>query len=263
MATHPQLQANAPATASRGPRLTIAQAEQMAIRNNPNISVARLLALAQAQLRAKCVRQNFRLAIADLTAVGAHDNSRITAGSLNNPTVFDRAAGGLTVSQLITDFGRTHNLVLSAVQREGAAGKLARHGARYYFDRGSSLLSGAHRTGLLKVAQETLTSAKPPAIRSAPSPSNIRSTSTSVLPMSRSRRRNCCCSMRKTRKQRWTPERLSAPRDQQYTSPTRQRQSPRRSQRSRSPREGRFNARPDLAALNDSFTAAASSHGGA
>src|SRR6185437_1640223 len=35
-------------------------------------------------------------------------------GVLNNPSVFDRAAGGLTVSQLITDFGRTHNLVLSA-----------------------------------------------------------------------------------------------------------------------------------------------------
>jgi len=33
---------------------------------------------------------------------------------LNNPSIYDRAAGGLTVNQLITDFGRTHNLVLSA-----------------------------------------------------------------------------------------------------------------------------------------------------
>ena len=40
--------------------------------------------------------------------------ARITAGLLNNPSVYNRAAGGLTVSQLITDFGRTHNLVLSA-----------------------------------------------------------------------------------------------------------------------------------------------------
>ena len=37
-------------TSSAGPSLTLAQAEQMAIRNNPNISVARLLALAQAQV---------------------------------------------------------------------------------------------------------------------------------------------------------------------------------------------------------------------
>jgi outer membrane protein len=49
-----------------------------------------------------------------LTAVGAHDNSRITAGALNNPIVYDRAAVGLTVRQFITDFGRTHNLIREA-----------------------------------------------------------------------------------------------------------------------------------------------------
>jgi outer membrane protein len=50
----------------------------------------------------------------DLTAVGAHQNSRITAGYLSNSSVYNRAAAGLSVSQLITDFGHTHNLVLSA-----------------------------------------------------------------------------------------------------------------------------------------------------
>ena len=44
----------------------------------------------------------------------AHDNSRITAGALNNPIVYNRAAAGLTVHQLITDFGRTHNLIRNA-----------------------------------------------------------------------------------------------------------------------------------------------------
>jgi outer membrane protein len=97
-----------------GPQLTLAQAEQMAIRNNPNISVARLLALAQAQVTREVRSAEMPTAIGDLTAVDAHENSRITAGLLNNPSVYDRAAGGLSVSQLITDFGRTHNLVLSA-----------------------------------------------------------------------------------------------------------------------------------------------------
>ena len=96
------------------PELTLAQAEQMAIRNNPNISVARLLALARAQVTREVRSAEMPMAMGDLTAVDAHDNSRITAGLLNNPSVYDRAAGGLTVSQLITDFGRTHNLVLSA-----------------------------------------------------------------------------------------------------------------------------------------------------
>ena len=86
----------------------------MAIRNNPNISVARLLALAQAQVTREVRSVEMPMAMGDLTAVGAHDGSRITAGLLNNPSIYDRAAGGLTVSQLITDFGRTHNLVLSA-----------------------------------------------------------------------------------------------------------------------------------------------------
>jgi outer membrane protein len=97
-----------------GPRLTVAEAEQIAIRNNPNISVARLLALAQAQVTREARSAEMPTASGDLTAVDSHQYSRITAGSLNNSSIYDRAAGGLTVSQLITDFGRTHNLVLSA-----------------------------------------------------------------------------------------------------------------------------------------------------
>ena len=100
--------------APAGPTLTLSQAEQIAIRTNPGISVARLLALAQAQVTREVRSAELPSATGDLTAVDAHENSRITAGALNNPTVYDRAAGGLTVSQLITDFGRTHNLVLSA-----------------------------------------------------------------------------------------------------------------------------------------------------
>jgi len=101
-------------SSSAGPSLTLAEAEQMANRNNPNITVARLLARAQAQVTREARSAEFPTATGDLTAVGAHQNSRITAGLLNNPSVYDRAAAGLTVSQLITDFGRTHNLVLSA-----------------------------------------------------------------------------------------------------------------------------------------------------
>ena len=104
-------QANQPAPA---PPLTVLQAEQIAIQKNPRISVARLLALAQAQVTRQVRSAEMPNAAGNLTAVGAHDGSRITAGALNNPIVYDRAAGGLTVSQLITDFGRTHNLVLSA-----------------------------------------------------------------------------------------------------------------------------------------------------
>lgn len=97
-----------------GPKLTLADAERMAVEHNPNISVARLIALAQAQVTREVRSAELPMLHGDLTAVGSHENSRITAGALNNPSIYDRAAGGLTVSQLITDFGRTHNLVRSA-----------------------------------------------------------------------------------------------------------------------------------------------------
>jgi outer membrane protein len=97
-----------------GPRLTLADAEKTALAHNPNISIAKLIALVQAQVTRQVRSAELPTATGTLTAVGAHDNSRITAGMLNNPTIYNRAAGGLTVSQLITDFGRTHNLVLSA-----------------------------------------------------------------------------------------------------------------------------------------------------
>ena len=109
-----------------------------------NISVARLLALAQAQVTREVRSAEMPTASANLTAVDAHEDSRITAGALNNPIVYNRAAGGLTVSQLITDFGRTHNLVLSAKSNaEGAARKRARNGTRHHADCGSGFLSGA------------------------------------------------------------------------------------------------------------------------
>jgi len=110
----PAAQAPAGPDVSSGPRLTLADAERLAIEHNPNISVARLIALAQAQVTREVRSAELPTVQGDLTAVGAHPNSRITAGALNNPSVYDRAAGGLTVSQLITDFGRTHNLVRSA-----------------------------------------------------------------------------------------------------------------------------------------------------
>ena len=44
----------------------------------------------------------------------AENDSRITAGALNNPIIYDRFADGVTVGQLVTDFGRTHELVKSS-----------------------------------------------------------------------------------------------------------------------------------------------------
>jgi outer membrane protein len=95
-------------------RLSVKEAELIALKNNPTISVARLNALASEQVTREVSSSLWPQAYASLTAVDARNNSRITAGALNNPIVYTRAAGGAMVTQLITDFGHTTNLVAGA-----------------------------------------------------------------------------------------------------------------------------------------------------
>ncbi len=94
--------------------LTLAQAEKIALQQNPHVQIARLIALAEGQVRREARAANLPALTGDMTAVDSHDGSRITAGGLNNPVIYQRAAGGVTLSQLMTDFGRTHALVSSA-----------------------------------------------------------------------------------------------------------------------------------------------------
>ena len=101
-------------------RITVKDAEALALKNNPAISVARLSALAVHQVTREVRSNLWPSAYANLTGVDAQENSRISAGALNNPIIYERAAAGATVSQLITDFGHTTNLVASARLHEKA-----------------------------------------------------------------------------------------------------------------------------------------------
>ena len=94
--------------------LSVKDAQALALKNNPQISVARLTALASQQVTREVRSSLWPTANVDLTGVDANPGTRITAGLLNNPTVYQRAAAGAMVSQLLTDFGRTTNLVASA-----------------------------------------------------------------------------------------------------------------------------------------------------
>jgi len=100
--------------------LTLKDAEALALKNNPQISAARLTALASQQVTRQVRSNLWPTATGDITGVDAQAGSRITAGALNNPIIYERAAAGLMVSQLITDFGRTSNLISSANYRAKA-----------------------------------------------------------------------------------------------------------------------------------------------
>jgi len=101
-------------------RLTIQDAEQLAIKNNPSLSASRLRTLAQGQVTREVRSALLPQATVNLTAVEPKEASRITAGGLNNPILYERAAAGVSVQQLLTDFGRTRNLVASARFRQDA-----------------------------------------------------------------------------------------------------------------------------------------------
>jgi len=94
--------------------LSLKDAQALALKNNPQISVARLTALASLQVTREVRSSLWPTAQVELTAVDANPGTRITAGALNNPVIYQRAAAGAVVSQLLTDFGRTTNLVASA-----------------------------------------------------------------------------------------------------------------------------------------------------
>jgi outer membrane protein len=113
-------QAAAPPSAS-GSSLTRMQAEQLALKNNPRVSVSQLLALAQHQVVREARSAELPTANGAITAEKALDGSRISAGSLTAPRLFTHAGAGGDFTQLITDFGRTHNLVLTQKLREQAA----------------------------------------------------------------------------------------------------------------------------------------------
>lgn len=104
----------APAGLGTRMSLSLKEAEALAVKNNPQVSVARLTALASGQVTREVRSSLWPTATANLTAVDADPGSRITAGGLNNPVIYQRAAAGVIVNQLITDFGRTTNLTASA-----------------------------------------------------------------------------------------------------------------------------------------------------
>jgi outer membrane protein len=102
-------------------QLTRMQAEQMALKNNPHVSVSQLLALAQHQVMREARSAELPTANGAITGEKALEASRISAGSLTASRLFTHVGAGGNFTQLITDFGRTHNLVLTQKLEEKAA----------------------------------------------------------------------------------------------------------------------------------------------
>jgi outer membrane protein len=101
-------------------KLTREQAEQIALRNNPHISVSHLLALAQHQVVRESRAGELPTLTGSVTAEAANDGSRVASGFLSDSRLFQHVGGGIALSQLITDFGHTGNLIASSKLQERA-----------------------------------------------------------------------------------------------------------------------------------------------
>jgi outer membrane protein len=140
-----------------GTSLTRRQAEALALKKNPQITVGKLRALIAGQYVREQRSALLPTAYLSLTGVTASNGARISAGALNNPIIFQRAATGTTVSQLITDFGRTTNMVSSAessakAEEENSAATTA----QIVLAVDQAFYNALETKALLQVAQQTI-----------------------------------------------------------------------------------------------------------
>jgi outer membrane protein len=138
-------------------RLTLAEAEQIALRSNPQIGGAALRTLAAAQEVPQIRSALYPTLSGNLTGVGAPTDTRLGAGAINNPIIYSRLATGVTATQLITDFGRTGALAAGAhlqAQSESEREKETREQVLLSVNR--AYIAGLRAQAVVAVAEQTI-----------------------------------------------------------------------------------------------------------
>jgi outer membrane protein len=139
--------------------LTLADAEAIALKNHPQILAADASSLNADQITIENKAAYYPTLNGEITAAQANLDSRMGAGVLNDPRLFNHFGTGLNVSQLITDSGRTPNLVANSRLKAQAAREDSR-ATRY------DVIVGVNQAyyevllsqQLIKVAQQTVAS---------------------------------------------------------------------------------------------------------
>ncbi len=146
-----------PVMAQTPVKLTLEQAEAMAVKNHPDVSAALLNAAAANQVTIE-VRSAYQPTITgSLTGVGALNNSSISSGFLTNSSVYSRIGAGVAAGQLITDFGRTSNLTASArLHAEGRADAVKATRAQVVLQADQAYFAALRASAVLQVAKETV-----------------------------------------------------------------------------------------------------------
>jgi len=138
--------------------LSMEQAKAEALRNHPAYAAAQLRALLAKESLKETQSAFYPAANGFVTAADTGwDNTRIMAGGLNNPSVYDRIAEGVSVSQLITDFGRTNSLSRGAKSQVRAAAEGAEASReQVLLNAEANYLAALQAEAVLDVARQTL-----------------------------------------------------------------------------------------------------------
>lgn len=149
--------------------ITRDEAERLALQRNPRISASHLLALAAGQVTRETQSGELPQITGNMTAEKAEDGSRISAGGLTSSRVYTDAGAGGMLSQLITDFGHTRELVtnsklLAKAQQQNAVATeqdvlLATDEAFYRLLNAQALLAVAQATVQARQTVQNLTAA--------------------------------------------------------------------------------------------------------
>jgi outer membrane protein len=101
--------------------LTLSQAVATALQNHPRIAAAQNLEQAAGQRVVEARAPYYPTVNAQVTAMQANPLSRLGAGFITTSALFSHEGDGFTANQLISDFGRTKNLVASSSLQAQAA----------------------------------------------------------------------------------------------------------------------------------------------
>ncbi len=142
-------------------QLTLHDAEQIAIRNNPRIRVAQLLARAQHQVYRQTRSAYLPQLVGGAVGSKADTGSRFTFDGLRSTRLITHAGGGLDFHQLLTDFGHTSNLIASSKLYEKAQNAQAQASTLdIVLITDQAFYNALEATALVKVAQQTVDTRK-------------------------------------------------------------------------------------------------------
>jgi len=137
-------------------KLSLHDAEALALKNHPQILGAQHEVSAMNQRVAETRSAYYPMLDGDSTGSQGNPGARIGAGYLTDSRLFDRIGEGIVLTQLITDSGRTPNLVASSRLQAGAAEQTAAATKYDVLVRVNQAYFGALRAqALVKVAEET------------------------------------------------------------------------------------------------------------